>query len=271
MVRVQDISIGDESLQRNFVTNFLNGDYSTAFDIIENNPQLDRKAFLSNVFQEIIIMLLGLQNNVKDNIDNFLDDELSDFQNIIDNYNNRGAWDSSIIYSRYNFVIYNNIDYLYINFTPSSNILPTDTDYWLKIDLTGEKGEPSFGLNLLYDWDASEVYEKLDTVYYNYKLWVATAQNIDQIPSEGGGGYQRVSLVTGQTRAQYLDDSDQYIISTNTYNPSTGIIDGSDLFIGEGGAWVELIPFRFANLELVTNLSSYNDNYQNQILFETIN
>lgn len=268
MNRVQDISINDSALRESFITNFFNGNYSAALNIIDNNPQLNLKAFLSNVFNNIIAILIELQNNVDNNIDEFLSDSLSDFQEIIDNYNNRNEWNSFTTYQIYNFVIYNNIDYLYINPNPSSGILPTNIDYWVSLNLKGQKGNPDLGLNLMYDWDETTTYQRLDTVYYNYKLWVATATNTNHPPSQEGGA-PNVSLIIDETAISTNDD--QYIITAGSFDSETGIVQGNSLSLGEGNYWSELIPFKPANIELIDNLSIYEDSYENQILFERIN
>ena len=85
----------------------------------------------------------------------------------------------------YNFVIYNNIVYLYINSTQSSGNLPTNTEYWLEIGLQGEKGAPGLGVSLKYIWNAETSYNALDIVSYGDSLWVAKVNNITIPPSNG--------------------------------------------------------------------------------------
>lgn len=185
MSRFQDIALSDVNLKAEFITRFFNGDYLNAFRIIEDNPQLNTKAFVANVMNEIANLLSLLQNNFQNNVIDFLATQLSNFNNLINEYKLRGSWDSNTTYNIYNFVVYNNIDYLYINSTPSSGNLPTDTDYWLEINIRGETGEPGLGVNLKYDWDFTVEYSLLDIVYYNNNLWVAKVQNVNVTPSNG--------------------------------------------------------------------------------------
>lgn len=185
MERWQDITINDANLKAEFITRFFNGDYLNAFRIIEDNPQLDRKAFLENTINEIANLLSLLQNNFQNNVIDFLATQLSNFNHLINEFKLRQEWDSQETYEIYNFVIYNNIDYLYINPTPSSGNLPTDTNYWVEINIRGEKGNPGLGVNLKYDWDFTIEYQPLDVVYYNNALWVAKVQNVNVIPSNG--------------------------------------------------------------------------------------
>ena len=185
MSRVQDIAISDASLKAEFITRFFNGEYSSAFDIINSNPQLDRKAFLANVMNEIANILSLLQNNFQNGVINYLSTQLSNFQIIIDNYISKQEWDSTITYQIYNFVVYNNIVYLYINSTQSSGNLPTNTEYWLEVGLQGEKRSPGLGVSLKYIWDSQTLYKALDIVSYGNSLWVAKVDNYNVPPSNG--------------------------------------------------------------------------------------
>ena len=185
MDRWQDIAISDANLKAEFITRFFNGDYLNAFRIIEDNPQLNRKAFLENTLNEIVNLLSLLQNNFQNNVIDFLATQLSNFNHLINEFKLRQEWDSQTTYEIYNFVVYNNIDYLYINPTSSSGILPTNTDYWVQINIRGEKGSPGLGVVLKYDWDFTIEYRPLDVVYYNNALWVAKVQNVNVVPSNG--------------------------------------------------------------------------------------
>ena len=185
MDRWQDISISDADLKAEFITRFFNGDYLNAFRIIEDNSQLNTKAFVANVMNEIANLLSLLQNNFQNNVIDFLSTQLSNFYHLIDEFELKGAWDEDTTYEIYNFVVYNNIDYLYINPTPSSGNLPTNTTYWLEINIRGKTGEPGLGVNLKYDWDFTIEYQPLDVVYYNNALWVAKVQNVNIAPSNG--------------------------------------------------------------------------------------
>lgn len=185
MDRWQDITINDANLKAEFITKFFNGDYIDAFRIIEDSPQLNTKAFLANVMNEISNLLSLLQNNFQNNVIDYLANELAGFNYLINQFNLRGNWNSETTYEIYNFVVYNNIDYLYINSTPSAGNLPTNTTYWLEINIRGETGAPGLGVNLKYDWDFTIEYQPLDIVYYNNALWVAKVQNVNITPSNG--------------------------------------------------------------------------------------
>lgn len=184
MNRMQDIKISDSSLIKSYINYFLSGDYNSAFNLLSENSQLDTKKFVASMINGIANILSILQNYYKINVTDYLQDELDIFQNVIDNYKFIGYYDSEIVYEIYNYVLYQNKHYMYINNTPSSGFLPNNPLYWVEIDLTGEEGSPSYGLNFKYDWQSNFNYYKYDVVYYNNCLWVAYKDNYNVIPDE---------------------------------------------------------------------------------------
>ena len=208
MNRWQDISISDASLKAEFITKFFDGDYIDAFTIISNNPQLNTKAFIADTINQIATILLSLENNIQNEVIDYLSQQYSNFQNIIDNYNLKGNWSASTTYQIYNFVTYNNIDYLYINLTPSSGNLPTNTDYWVEVNIQGEKGAPGLGVNLQYNWSATTPYNALDVVYYNNALWVAKQNNINIQPSDNEYWEEFIKFKLASIYTDYIEPSE---------------------------------------------------------------
>ena len=185
MNRFQDIKISDANLKAEFITKFFDTDFSGAFAIINNNPQLDSKTFLASVMNDIAAILSLLQNNFQNGVIDYLSSQITNFQTIIDNYKLKGVYDAQTTYRIYNFVTYNDKDYLYINSTASSGNLPTNTTYWLELGLQGAEGGGGIDVILKYNWDSSLHYEPLDIVYYNNTLWVAKVANSNVAPSNG--------------------------------------------------------------------------------------
>lgn len=184
MNRMQDVKISDSSLIKSYINYFLSGDYNSAFNLLSENSQLDTKKFVADTINSLANMLSILQNYYKINVIDYLQDELDIFQDVINNYKFIGEYNSEVIYKIYNYVLYEDKHYMYINNTPSSGFLPTNTSYWVEIDLTGEIGSPSYGLNFQYDWQSDFNYYKYDVVYYNNCLWVAYKDNYNVIPDE---------------------------------------------------------------------------------------
>lgn len=60
--KYQDIQITDNTLLTQFQQAWSSGDYTTAFNIIDNNPQLDTKSFVADVINTLTANLTYLQN-----------------------------------------------------------------------------------------------------------------------------------------------------------------------------------------------------------------
>lgn len=60
--KYQDIQLSDNTLLIQFEQAWSNGDYATAFNIIDNNPQLDTKSFVADVINTLTANLTYLQN-----------------------------------------------------------------------------------------------------------------------------------------------------------------------------------------------------------------
>ena len=183
MARVQDIQIADASLKAQYISYFLEGNYSEMLNLIANNPQLDYKAFVANIMNDVATILSTLQNNYQTNVPDYLAVLTTEFDTRVGQFKDFDEWDSSVEYSLYNFVDYNGDIYMYINDTASVGNAPGDTTYWLLIGLRGAQGAPGVGLNLRYDWSSVAEYNPLDLVFYGDSSWVAVQINTNQPPS----------------------------------------------------------------------------------------
>ena len=183
MARVQDIQISDASLKAQYISYFLEGNYSEMLNLIANNPQLDYKAFVANIMNDVATILSTLQNNYQTNVPDYLAVLTTEFDTRVGQFKDFDEWDSSVEYSLYNFVDYNGDIYMYINDTASAGNAPGDTTYWLLIGLRGAQGAPGVGLNLRYDWSSVAEYNPLDLVFYGDSSWVAVQINTNQPPS----------------------------------------------------------------------------------------
>lgn len=183
MSRVQDIQTEDLALKKQYTQDMTNGDYAGMSNIISANPQLDTKIFDADKINDIADSLATQQNNYFTNVPDYMAALEVQYNALINEFKNAHEWDVGEEYIRYNFVIYNNLYYMYINETSSIGNLPTNTTYWKEIGLRGEQGAPGVGLNLRYAWSSVVNYNPLDLVFYNNASWVAKATNVNQAPS----------------------------------------------------------------------------------------
>lgn len=180
--RLQDVQLGDENLIENYRNYFNNRQIDNAHNLINTNK------YKSYVLQA------EWMNNIKTKIEQV--EEYSDIE-ITQNLNNKNTefqtnidrllyiqeYNNVTQYYENNLVSYNNNIYFCIN--DSLGNLPTNTNYWLKIGLIGEKGQYGLGINYRGFWNSTTSYNKYDLVSYENNLYVATKNNVGTTPSFG--------------------------------------------------------------------------------------
>lgn len=177
--RLQDVQLGDENLLETYKNYFQNRQINEAHNLINTNK------FKSYVLQA------EWMNNIKTKIEQI--EEHSDLE-ITQNLNNKTEefqtninrllyiqeYNNATQYYENNLVSYNNNVYFCIR--NSLGNLPTNTNYWLKIGLIGEKGQYSLGINYKGFWNATTSYDKYDLISYENNLYVATKNNTGSTP-----------------------------------------------------------------------------------------
>ena len=188
MARVQDIQISDASLKAQYISYFLEGNYSAMLNLIANNPQLDYKAFVANIMNDVATILSTLQNNYQTNVPDYLAVLTTEFDTRVGQFKDFDEWDSSVEYSLYNFVTYtaSGVRNVYICVkVPPVGTAPTNTTYWRKLSIQGIQGPSGENLAFRYAWDSGEVYYPQDVVVYDNVVWGCVVQNSNQTPQSG--------------------------------------------------------------------------------------
>ena len=182
-MKYQDIQVNDIALQSQFATYWMQGNYTEALNLLENNGQLDSKAFVAEVMLKIGQSLAIIENYYVEDFENALSMDLTLFNESINEFRNRKQWNSAIAYKIGNAVEYNNNAYICIQ--DNTNQLPTNVNYWVKlIGLQGDKGAPGIDVNYRGQWLSSKTYNKNDIVIYGDYLWVSLQDNVTDMPSE---------------------------------------------------------------------------------------
>lgn len=181
-MKYQDIQVNDIALQSQFATYWMQGNYTEALNLLENNGQLDSKAFVAEVMLKIGQSLAIIESYYARDFENALSLDLTLFNASINEFRNRKQWDSAIAYKIGNAVEYNNNAYICIQ--DNTNQLPTNVNYWVKlIGLQGDKGIPGIDVNYRGQWLSSQTYNKNDVVVYGDYLWVSLQDNVTDMPS----------------------------------------------------------------------------------------
>ncbi len=181
-MKYQDIQVNDIALQSQFATYWMQGNYTEALNLLENNGQLDSKAFVAEVMLKIGESLSIIENYYVEDFANALSMDLTLFNESINEFRNRKQWNSATVYKIGNAIEYNNTAYICIQ--NNTNQLPTNTNYWAElIGLQGDKGIPGIDVNYRGQWLSSKTYNKNDIVIYGDYLWVSLQDNVTNMPS----------------------------------------------------------------------------------------
>ena len=206
--RLQDIQIGNVDLIGTYRDTFNNDSIETAQGLI-NTDTLKSYVLQSEWMNDTKEKIEDLEEYKVTECDDVFVDETEQFQFYVDEFLYVDEYDSSTQYYKNNFVVYE--DEIYFCLKNSLGNLPTDTTYWLKVGLKGEKGQYSLGVVYQGFWNSSLQYYKYDLISYNNKLYIAKKDNINVNPEykgtqEEGFLYLNDSLFLNNT--VYLTDFD---------------------------------------------------------------
>ena len=180
--RYQDIQIPDTTIRQQYKNYWTTGQYSQALSLLANNStQLQGKAFIADMLNILSSGILNLEERFNSGVPVFLSNLAMQYSTLINNFVNRSVWNEAVIYTPYNFVIYNDEIYMCIQQTIAGT-LPTDSSYWLYLGLQGTKGEPGIDVNMRYSWFSANTYNPNDLVVYGANIYVALVQNTNVVP-----------------------------------------------------------------------------------------
>jgi len=179
---LDDMHLENKTLFEQFYQAMKNNDVDTASNIMLNNPQLANQILDSDNINNLINSVLLLESQSKTEIDDFLNNLQTVFQNLIDNTKFISPYNELIKYNKHNCVTYNNNTYFAI-IDPPLGTIPTNVTYWNEYNIKGLQGYPGVNLSMKYNWSATVNYVLNDVVIYQNKLWAAISPSIGVPPN----------------------------------------------------------------------------------------
>lgn len=178
---LQDLQLENSQLRQEYYTRFMEGNYSQAFQIIVNNPQLSSQVLKKENLNALVDGILALENYYKNGVTDYLQNEIARLQINIDELVYMNQFDPLIKYEINNFVLFNGeMYYCYKN--AQIGTLPSDPNYWIYLGLKGDKGSDSLGVKYVGEWIPTTAYLKNDMVVYDGNLYVSKLNNTNKIP-----------------------------------------------------------------------------------------
>ena len=152
-------------------------------------------------------------------------------------------------YKLFNIVRYaeNGHAYMYINSTPSTGILPTNTTYWkllVEKGNKGDKGDKGISFRFLGNWDSGTSYvsnaDYIDCVYANGGMYGCILDNSNQSPPNETYWGLILNGIASISKTDTTGNIDTYTITYSNGNTTTftvtnaNIANTSNILIGDG-------------------------------------
>lgn len=246
----QDIQISDVAVRQQFNQYMMNGQYSEAISLLNNNEeQLQGKTFVADTIVKITSGIIDLQDRFNNGVNLFLSNLASQYMTMVDNLKNMGTWKVSTQYYPYNFVIYQDEIYMAIQVPPISTS-PTNTAYWLHLNIRGEQGAPGVDVVMRYNWNDIRTYQTNDLVVYNNDIYVALRENTNVSPENNPYDWLLFIFVEKGSIHVGINPPDVPILNTVWFKTdvdplatteANGII-GQFYFYNQINEWEELYP-----------------------------
>ena len=181
-----DVSSSVYSAWKQFNTYISNGEFANASSLLQSNTELQKCIIDSTYINKMSKTIEEVQDLFLNNIQSYIHETII----------NKGEWNATTKYVKYNFVTYpvNGIIQTFeclSDATPIST-LPTNTTYWIPRVIQGEKGVSGLGLAPRGVWNNIALYLVNDFVAYGNSFWQCLNQNSNSEPSETNTNWLRL-------------------------------------------------------------------------------
>lgn len=164
------------------------GNMTAAQSLIAAHPDLKNCIVNAETLNKYHDALLALEKHYHEEIE----DNIANIVSYI------GVYTTGTTYNKFNVVTYQNQSYMYINNTASSNHLPTDTNYWVQITLTGEQGASGTGLSPRGNYASDVTYYEDDFVVSDNSFWQCLQDGtINQRPNTSSSVWRLLLSIDG--------------------------------------------------------------------------
>ena len=178
MTRVQDVSAAMKPYVDEYYTYYNRGDFDRANGVITAHPELRNMIINAKIFNDLRDEIIATQRIFRDDVEDY----------IFTVVKNRGDWNSSIRYVKYNVVFYSigtdKNPYMAIADNIPIGTVPTNINFWYPLSIKGDQGVSGLGLTPRGNWSEYVQYYQHDMVSYNNALWAANEDNIGYFPSD---------------------------------------------------------------------------------------
>lgn len=203
IIQMTGITTTDAPLVKQFQVYMQNADFANAQIILNQIQNASSKIISPEIMNKYRDCILALERFYKSDIEPYIEQKQSSWQQIIDRFSYISQYSPSTTYYKNNYVTfpnsYGDLDVYICTKNPPVGTPPTSTTYWRILTTKGNQGVSGTGGSFRYNWDSSVTYNADDIVVDNNKWWVATEQNINSEPYVGSQNWQIVLEISSAT------------------------------------------------------------------------
>lgn len=198
-VEMLDIVASDATALKAYQTAMENGDINAANSALTSMTNGVRKILTADKINKIFESVEALQRFFSTDIIPYITQLQTNWQTEINKFIYRGAYSSSVAYTKNNIVSYTVGAYTFLFLcikNTTAGIAPTNTTYWQQFTIVGLQGESGTGMSFLYEWNNQTSYNTQDCVSYNGKLWGCVTANSNSAPSSTNPKWEELMSIT---------------------------------------------------------------------------
>lgn len=159
------------------------GNQALATQILAQIPSGTQKILSSTDFNKLSQAILAVERFYKTDIEPYVDNLQTEWQNIINQFSYKGVWSNGTAYDKNNIVSYNisGLTLLYIaTSNPPVGTQPNNTTYWRVLTIQGQQGPSGTGLAYRQTWNSGTQYQVNQAVTFDGSIWMSLqpSQNV---------------------------------------------------------------------------------------------
>lgn len=159
------------------------GNQALATQILAQIPSGTQKIITATDLNKLSQAILAVERFYKTDIEPYVDNLQTEWQNIINQFSYKGVWSNGTAYDKNNIVSYNisGLTLLYIaTSNPPIGTQPNNTTYWRVLTIQGQQGPSGTGLAYRQTWNSGTQYQANQAVTFDGSIWMSlqTSQNV---------------------------------------------------------------------------------------------
>lgn len=159
------------------------GNQALATQILAQIPSGTQKIITATDLNKLSQAILAVERFYKTDIEPYVDNLQTEWQNIINQFSYKGVWSNRASYDKNNIVSYNisGLTLLYIaTSNPPVGTQPNNTAYWRVLTIQGQQGPSGVGLAYRQTWNSGTQYQVNQAVTFDGSIWMSLqpSQNV---------------------------------------------------------------------------------------------